>query len=96
MDKAPIIDSLGPKRDRGGINIPGPVRSLLVVTVIHLDADFAADTVPVDVEHVAVGLADGLLHQVAVAHVDLLLQSLGLPDILCSQTSISTNRKKQD
>ena len=56
------------------------------MAVIHLDADFAADTVPVDVEHVAVGLADGLLHQVTVAHVDLLLQSLGLPDILWAQT----------
>ena len=62
--------------------IPGPVLRVLVVTVIHLDADLAAHTVPVDVEHVAVGLTDGLLHQVTVAHVDLLLQPLGLPDIL--------------
>ena len=60
------------------------------MTVIHLDADLAAHTVPVDVEHVAVRLADRLLHQVAVAHVDLLLQPLGLPNILCSQTLVST------
>ena len=52
------------------------------MAVIHLDADLAAHTVPVDVEHVAVGLTDGLLHQVTVAHVDLLLQPLGLPNIL--------------
>ena len=65
------------------------------MAVIHLDADLAAHTVPVDVEHVAVGLTDGLPHQVTVAHVDLLLQPLGLPNILWAQTSISTSRKKK-
>ena len=63
------------------------------MTVIHLDADLATHAVPVDVEHVAVGLTDRLLHQVAVADVDLLLQPLGLPNILCSQTLVSTLRK---
>ena len=63
------------------------------MTVIHLDTDFAAHTVPVDVEHVAVGLTDRLLHKVTVADVYLLLQSLGLPNVLWTQTSISTNRK---
>ena len=56
------------------------------MTVVHLDAHLVPHAAPVDVEHVAVGLADGLLHQVTVAHVDLLLQSLGLPDILWAQT----------
>ena len=65
------------------------------MTVIHLDADLVAHTVPVDVEHVTVGLTDRLLHEVTVAHVYLLLQPLGLPNILWTQTSISTQRKEK-
>ena len=65
------------------------------MTVIHLDTDFTAHTVPVDVEHVTVGLTDRLLHEVTVAYVYLLLQPLGLPNILWAQTSISTSRKKK-
>lgn len=44
------------------------------MTVIDLDADLSIGlyTGPVDVEHVGVGLSDGLLHQVPVPHVDLL------------------------
>ena len=63
-----------------------PVLGLRAVAVIHLDADLAPPTAPVDVEHVAVSLTDGFLHQVSVSDVDLLLQSLGLPDILWAQT----------
>ena len=45
------------------------------MALINADADLAIglDAVPVDVEHVGVGLSDGLLYQVPVPHVDLLL-----------------------
>ena len=48
---------------------------VLAVALINADADLAIglDAVPVDVEHVGVGLGDGLLHQVPVPHVDFLL-----------------------
>ena len=45
------------------------------MALVNADADLAIGlkAVPVDVEHVGVGLGDGLLHQVPVSHVDLLL-----------------------
>ena len=55
---------------------PGKIiLGVLAVALINADADLAIglDAVPVDVEHVGVGLGDGLLHQVPVPHVDLLL-----------------------
>ena len=44
------------------------------MAVVNLDADLSivSDGGPVDVEHVGVGLGDGLLHQIPVPHVDLL------------------------
>ena len=70
----------------GRLNTAAPVLRVRAVTVVHLDAHLVPHAAPVDVEHVAVSLTDGFLHQVSVSDVDLLLQSLGLPDILWAQT----------
>ena len=75
-----------------GLDSPGPLLPLLAVAVVHLDAHLAPHAAPVDVEHVAVGLTDRLLHQVTVTDVDLLLQSFRFPDILWTQT-INVNYK---